>query len=77
MLDPIFTFAQTLNLIGLLQCVFILAIIISKATDIRKALHYRTPTYRAHERGDESFNALAHGFMAGLMDKGAGSGGTN
>ncbi len=38
MLDPIFTFAQILNLIGLLQCVFILVIIISKAADIRTAM---------------------------------------
>ena len=38
MLDPIFTFAQTLNLFGLVQCVFILAIIVSKAANIRKAV---------------------------------------
>ena len=38
MLDPIFSFAQILNLFGLLQCVFILAIIVSKAADIRKAV---------------------------------------
>ncbi len=38
MLDPIFTFAQTLNLFGLLQCMFILAIIVSKAADIREAV---------------------------------------
>lgn len=37
MLNQFFTFAQALNLFALLQCVFILAIIVSKATDIRKA----------------------------------------
>ena len=38
MLDPTFTLAQTLNLLGLVQCVFILAIIVSKAADIRETM---------------------------------------
>ncbi len=34
-LDRMFTLVEALNIIGLLQCVFILAIIVLKATDIR------------------------------------------
>ncbi len=37
-LDRMFTLAEALDIIGLLQCVFILAIIVLKAADLRQAL---------------------------------------
>ena len=37
-LDRMFTLVEALNIIGLVQCVFILAIIVLKAADVRQAL---------------------------------------